>query len=83
MINPEHRQLLHKYLLIELAVKSLQMDYQKVEQLKIKKVFVPLISYKEWNEYIRAEWAEGSFIGRSNDKEINKRVYVNKHCKIK
>lgn len=44
---------------------------------------MPLISYKEWNEYIRAEWAEGSFIGRSNDKEINKRVYVNKHCKIK
>lgn len=43
MINPEQRQLLHKYLLIELAVKSLQIDYQKVEQLKMNKIFLPLI----------------------------------------
>lgn len=43
MINPEQRQLLHKYLLIELAVKSLQIDYQKVEQLKMNKVFLPLM----------------------------------------
>ncbi|MBD8521781.1 aconitate hydratase [Lysinibacillus fusiformis] len=43
MINPEERQLLHKYLLIELAVKSLQIDYQKVEQLKMNKVFLPLM----------------------------------------
>lgn len=43
MINPEQRQLLHKYLLIELAIKSLQVDYLKVEQFKMKKVFVPLM----------------------------------------
>jgi len=43
MINPEQRQLLHKYLLIELAVKSLQIDYQKVEKLKMNKVFLPLM----------------------------------------
>ncbi len=43
MIKPDQRQLLHKYLLIELAVKSLQIDYQKTEQFKMKVVFLPLM----------------------------------------
>ncbi|OCX64777.1 aconitate hydratase [Lysinibacillus sp. AR18-8] len=43
MIKPDQRQLLHKYLLIELAIKSLQIDYQKTEQFKMKVVFLPLM----------------------------------------
>ncbi|MER2171371.1 MAG: aconitate hydratase [Psychrobacillus psychrodurans] len=43
MIKAEERQLLHKYLLIDLAVKSLQIDYQKAEQFKMKVVFLPFI----------------------------------------
>lgn len=43
MINPDQRKILHKYLLIELAVKSLQIDHQKVEQFKMKKVFLPFM----------------------------------------
>jgi len=41
MIKADERQLLHKYLLLELAVKSLQIDYKKTEQFKI--VFLPLM----------------------------------------
>lgn len=43
MIKPEQRQQVHKYLLIELAIKSLQIDYPKVENLKMNKVFLPLV----------------------------------------
>lgn len=43
MINPEQRQLVHKFLLLELAVKSLQVDYPKVEQFKLSNVFLPLM----------------------------------------
>lgn len=43
MIKPDQRQLLHKYLLIELAVRSLQIDYQKTKQFKMKVVFLPLM----------------------------------------
>ncbi|MGE7129141.1 aconitate hydratase [Lysinibacillus xylanilyticus] len=43
MIKPEQRQLLHKYLLMELAVKSLQIDYPKVERFKMKDVFLPFM----------------------------------------
>ena len=43
MIKAEERQLLHKYLLTDLAVKSLQIDYQKAEKFKMKVVFLPLI----------------------------------------
>lgn len=45
MINPEQRQLLHKFLLLELAVKSLQIDYPQVEQFKMKEVFLPIMDY--------------------------------------
>jgi len=43
MINPEQRQLVHKFLLLELAVKSLQIDYLKTEHFKLKNVFLPLM----------------------------------------
>ncbi|MGE7692276.1 aconitate hydratase [Lysinibacillus sp. NPDC097214] len=43
MIKADERQLLHKYLLLELAVKSLQSDYKKVEKFKMKSVFLPLM----------------------------------------
>lgn len=43
MIKAEERQLLHKYILVDLAIKSLQIDFQKAEQFKMKVVFVPLI----------------------------------------
>lgn len=43
MIKADERQLLHRYILVDLAVKSIQFDYQKAEQLKMKVVFMPLI----------------------------------------
>lgn len=43
MINADERQILHKYLLLELAIKSMQIDYQKAEQFKMKVVFLPLM----------------------------------------
>jgi len=43
MIKADERQLLHKYLLLELAIKSLQVDYHKLEQFKMKTVFLPMM----------------------------------------
>ncbi|ATP38822.1 aconitate hydratase [Solibacillus sp. R5-41] len=46
MINGEQRQLVHDYLVIDLAVQSLQTDYSKVEQtdlLKMKAIYLPII----------------------------------------
>lgn len=43
MIKADERQLLHKYLLLELAIKSLQIDYSKLETFKMKVVFLPLM----------------------------------------
>lgn len=43
MINGEQRQLLHQFLLLELAIRSLQHDYKMVEQLKMKVVYLPLL----------------------------------------
>ncbi|MEK5080491.1 aconitate hydratase [Solibacillus sp. FSL W7-1436] len=43
IIKADERQLLHRYILVDLAVKSIQFDYQKAEQLKMKVVFMPLI----------------------------------------
>ena len=43
MIKAEERKILHQYILVDLAVKSLQIDFQKAEHFKMKVVFVPLI----------------------------------------
>ncbi|WP_141903759.1 aconitate hydratase [Lysinibacillus sp. Y5S-8] len=43
MIKANERQLLHKYLLLELAIKSLQVDYCRLEQFKMKTVFLPMM----------------------------------------
>ncbi len=43
MINFEQRNLLHKLLLLDLAIKSLQHDHKHVEQCKMKSVFLPTI----------------------------------------
>lgn len=39
MIKADERRLLHKYLLLELAVKSLQSDYQKAVKTSFFLVF--------------------------------------------
>lgn len=43
MINAEQRQLLHQYLILDLAIQSLQRDYKILEQLKMKAIYVPFV----------------------------------------
>ena len=43
MINAEQRQLLHQYLILDLAIQSLQGDYKTLEQLKMKAVYLPFV----------------------------------------
>lgn len=43
MINAEQRQLLHQYLILDLAVQSLQRDYKTMEQLKMSAIYLPLM----------------------------------------
>ena len=41
VINGEQRRLLHQYLPLDLAVKSLQHDLTVAEHFKMKRVFLP------------------------------------------
>lgn len=43
MINAEQRQLLHQYLILDLAIQSLQKDYKTLEQLKMKAIYLPFV----------------------------------------
>ena len=43
MINAEQRQLLHQYLIVDLAIQSLQCDYKTLEQLKMKAIYLPFV----------------------------------------
>ncbi|MCT6922834.1 aconitate hydratase [Metasolibacillus sp.] len=44
MINFEQRDLLHNYLLLDLAIKSLQHDQKYLEQCKMKSVLLPTLN---------------------------------------
>ncbi|MBX8945970.1 aconitate hydratase [Lysinibacillus sp. K60] len=43
MVNSSQREMLHKYLILDFAIRSLQRDYNSFENLKMKAVFLPLI----------------------------------------
>lgn len=43
MISFEQRRLLHKYVVYDMAVQSLQRDYKVIENLKLSKVYLPIL----------------------------------------
>ncbi|MFF6014567.1 hypothetical protein [Lysinibacillus fusiformis] len=43
MLNPEQRRLIHKLLILEMAVQSLQRDFSVNERLKMSKVYLPIL----------------------------------------
>ncbi|KAB0443454.1 MAG: aconitate hydratase [Lysinibacillus fusiformis] len=43
MLNPEQRRLFHKFLILEMAVQSLQCDFSVIESLKMSKVYLPIL----------------------------------------
>lgn len=43
MINSEQRRLLHKFVILDMAVQSLQRDYKVIENLKMSKVYLPIL----------------------------------------
>lgn len=43
MMNFEQRRLLHKYVVYDMAVQSLQRDYKVIENLKMSKVYLPIL----------------------------------------
>lgn len=43
MIKAEQRQLLHKYVIYDMAVQTLQRDYKVIENLKMSNVYLPIL----------------------------------------
>lgn len=43
MLNIEQRQLFHKFVILDMAVQSLQRDYKVIENLKMSKVYLPIL----------------------------------------
>lgn len=43
MIKPEERRDVHQFILLEMAVKSLQNDYDKLRNLKMSKVYIEIV----------------------------------------
>ncbi|MFI2128709.1 aconitate hydratase [Lysinibacillus fusiformis] len=43
MLNPEQRRPFHKLLILEMAVQSSQRDFSVIENLKMSKVYLPIL----------------------------------------
>ncbi|AMO33785.1 aconitate hydratase [Lysinibacillus sphaericus] len=43
MLNPEQRRLFHKFLILEMEVQSSQRDFSVIENLKMSKVYLPIL----------------------------------------
>lgn len=42
MIRPEERNILHQYIILDMAIRSLQQDYSSLEKLKMSNIFIPI-----------------------------------------
>lgn len=43
MIKGDERELLHRFVILDMAVQSLQRDYKVVENLKMSKLYLPIL----------------------------------------
>ncbi|MGE8037689.1 aconitate hydratase [Lysinibacillus sp. NPDC093692] len=43
MLNIEQRQLFHKFVILDMAIQSLQRDFKVIENLKMSKVYLPIL----------------------------------------
>ena len=43
MIKPDERRNVHQFILLEMAIKSLQHDYNTLENLKMSKVYISVV----------------------------------------
>lgn len=43
MIKAEQRQLLHKYVIYDMAIQTVQRDYKVIENLKMSNVYLPIL----------------------------------------
>ncbi len=43
MLKPEQRRLFHKFLILEMAVQSVQRDFSVIENQKMSKVYLPIL----------------------------------------
>ncbi|UPW82302.1 aconitate hydratase [Lysinibacillus sp. Ag94] len=43
MIKPEERSILHQYIILDMAIRSLQQDYSSLEKLKMSKIYIAIV----------------------------------------
>ncbi len=42
MIKPDERNILHQYIILDMAIRSLQQDYSSLEKLKMSNIFISI-----------------------------------------
>ncbi|MFF2174985.1 aconitate hydratase [Lysinibacillus sp. NPDC058147] len=43
MIKPEERSILHEYIILDMAIRSLQQDYSSLEKLKMSNIYISIV----------------------------------------
>ena len=43
MIKPEERSILHQYIILDMAIRSLQQEYSSHEKLKMSNIFISIM----------------------------------------
>ncbi|GED66248.1 hypothetical protein ACQKEY_02780 [Lysinibacillus fusiformis] len=66
MLNPEQRRLFHKFLILEMAVQSLQRDFSVIENLKMSKVYLPIL--EKLLKDITQDYYHSKIIGKRQNK---------------
>ncbi|WP_312507521.1 aconitate hydratase [Lysinibacillus sp.] len=77
MIKPEERQLVHQFILLEMAVKSLQHDYDTLGNLKMAKVYIRIVD--DLLKVIRSDYYNNKRMLAKQKIEVVKWIHVDQY----
>lgn len=74
MIKPEERRNVHQFILLEMAVKSLQHDYDTLGNLKMAKVYIKIID--DLLKIIRSDYYNSKCMLAKQKIEVVKWIHI-------
>jgi len=77
MIKPDERRNVHQFILLEMAVKSLQNDYNTLEKLKMSKVYISIVD--DLLKHLRTDYYNKKRMLANQKIEVVKWIHIDQY----
>lgn len=77
MIKPDERRNVHQFILLDMAVKSLQNDYNALENLKMSKVYISIVD--DLLKHLRTDYYNQKRMLANQKIEVVKWIHIDQY----